>query len=426
MNNNTVKNEKGLNFGKNGWLVIFNQAIMFWIGAGVTTHGLNVILPAISEFYHLNYEELLFVVTPASWAAIPAAPLCSWLCEKKGNKFVICLCLLLCAVCWGLIGYANSVLGFALLFAGVSFFGTGYAYIAGTALVASWFVRKQSLALGFITFGQTTSSAFFVPVLSVMLSVWGVRYGFWGISLLMLLVCLFIIKFIFNKPEDIGELPDNEQIEQTLQQSIQTENYSYLTRKQLLGEKDIWFMGVSTGIIYIMLVGVTSQIIPRLVSIGFEVNTAILYMSVSALIGTFGAYAWGWVNHKVGIKTALIIYNLWWQAAILLNLSSSSTILLISMFMIGLALPGATNYSTAFVATKYPRHAYVKAIGLVHPIQSIVRCCAFSILAFGLAYLGGYNGAYLLLAAIGIISLVLIWLTDLTPVQGNTNSQIDN
>ena len=417
---NLDKNQKGLNFSKNGWLVIINQAIMFWVGAGVATHGLNIVLPAISEYYQLNYEELLFVVTPASWAAIPAAPFCAWLCEKKGNKFVICLCLLLCAVCWGLIGYADSIIGFALLFAGVSFFATGYAYIAGTALVADWFVKKQSLALGFVTFGQTTSSAFFVPVLTTALAVWGVRNGFWGISLLMLVIFLFVLKFIFNKPEDVDEMPDNEPAaDTTLNAQIRENDFSRLTRKKLLASKDIWFMGISTGIIYIMLVGVVSQIVPRLVSLGLDLNTAILYMSVSALVGTFGAYGWGWLNHKVGIKIALIIYNLWWQAAILLNLSSSSTMLLVSMFMIGLALPGATNYSTAFVSSKYPRQAYVRAIGLVHPIQSVVRCCAFSVLAFGLAYLGGYDGAYLLLVGIGIISLVLIWATDLTPVRAD-------
>ncbi|TDQ56817.1 sugar phosphate permease [Mesocricetibacter intestinalis] len=421
---NVEKTEKGLNFGKQGWFVIINQAVMFWVAAGVCTHGLNVILPAISEFYQLDYNELLFFVTPASWAAIPAAPFCAWLCEKKGNKFVINLCLILCALCFGLIGYADSVLIFTLLFAGVSFFGTGFAYIAGTALVADWFVRKQSMALGFITFGQTTSSAFFVPVLSVTFSLWGVHHGFWGMSLLMLLIALFVWKFIANKPEDVGLLPDNEPLPPTTgTASAPQPEYIGLTRKKLLAMKDVWFMGLSTGAIYIMLVGVVSQIVPRLVHVGLDLNTAIFYMSASALFGTLGAYAWGWLNHKIGIKPALLIYNLWWMLAILLNLSSSSTVLLVSMGMIGLALPGATNYSTAFVATKFPRQAYVRALGIIHPIQSVVRCCAFSILAFGLSYLGGYDGAYLLLVGVGVISFILIWATDLTPVNSNNQSE---
>lgn len=418
---NVEKSEKGFNFGKHGWFVIINQAVMFWVAAGVCTHGLNLILPAISEFYHLDYNELLFFVTPASWAAIPAAPFCAWLCEKKGNKFVINLCLILCAICFGLLGYANSILSFTLLFAGVSFFGTGYAYIAGTALVAEWFVRKQSLALGFITFGQTTSSAFFVPILGLMFSFWGVHHGFWGMSFLMLFISLFVWKFIFNKPEEVGLLPDNEMLSENNakmdKECIESKELTGLTRKQLLRMKDVWFMGLSTGAIYIMLVGVVSQIVPRLVNTGLELNTAIFYMSASALFGTLGAYGWGWLNHKIGIKPALLIYNLWWMIAILLNLSSSSTILLISMGMIGLALPGATNYSTAFIATKFPRQSYVRALGIIHPIQSIVRCCAFSILAFGLSYLGGYNGAYLLLVGVGVISFILILATDLSPIQ---------
>lgn len=242
----------------------------------------------------------------------------------------------------------------------------------------------------------------------------------------MLLVALFVAKFIFNKPEDIGLLPDNEPLQhigvsRNLPEANVREEYVNLTRTQLLGMKDVWFMGISTGAIYIMLVGVTSQIVPRLVSTGLDVNTAIFYMSASALFGTLGAYGWGWLNHKIGIKPALLIYNLWWMAAILLNLSSSSTVLLISMAMIGLALPGATNYSTAFVATKFPRQAYVRALGLIHPIQSIIRCCAFSLLAFGLAYLGGYDGAYLLLVGVGGVSFILILMTNLTPVQANSN-----
>ena len=118
-----------------------------------------------------------------------------------------------------------------------------------------------------------------------------------------------------------------------------------------------------------------------------------------------------------GDTHAMLVYTVWWMAAIGLNIANNSTTLLLSLAMIGLALPGATNYSTAFVSTKFPRAAYIKALGIVHPVQSVVRCCAFSILAFGLAAFGGYTGAYMLLIAIGAITLVLIWLTNLTPVQ---------
>ena len=36
--------------------------------------------------------------------------------------------------------------------------------------------------------------------------------------------------------------------------------------------------------------------------------------------------------------------------------------------------------------------------------------------AFGLTYLGGYVGAYSLLAAIAILNVILFWITDTSPV----------
>ncbi|WP_315567584.1 MFS transporter [Aggregatibacter aphrophilus] len=404
------------NFGSRGWIVIIFQASLFWVMAGCVTHGLNVILPALSELYQLDYNELLFFVTPASWASIPAAPFFAWIIEKKGIKFNIIFSIVMTAICFGALGYCSSILSFTLLFAGVCFFGTGAAYIGGTALIANWFVKKQSLALGFTTFGQTFSSAFFVPVLSMTFAVFGVQHGFWSMSVIMAVLIVVAVVFITGKPEEQGLLPDNEPYaEEKAKDDIQKK--SYLTYGMLAKSKDAWFMGVSLGGVYIMLVGIASQIVPRLISIGYEPATAISYMSACALLGTFGAYGWGWLNNKVGIKPALLTYIVWWMVAIGFNLFESPVCLLVSMIMIGLALPGATNYFTSFIATKYPRQHYVKALGFIHTLQSTFRCCAFSILAFGLAYLGGYSGAYGLLIATGVISFVLVCFTNTTPIE---------
>ncbi|CPR21216.1 MFS transporter [Brenneria goodwinii] len=407
-------------FGMRGWTIIVFQAVMFWLAAGAVTHGLNVMLPALSQTYDLDYSTLLALATPASWASIPAGPICAWLCEKKGAKFNVVFCLIACGLCFGLLGSCGSLVGFTLLFAGVCFFGTGFAYVGGTAIMTSWFVRKAGLALGWCTVGQTFSSAFFVPTLAGLFVWLGIRHGFWGISIMMFIMAVLVALFAANKPEDIGMAPDNERLtEAELNERVrQHDNYVCpLSVRQLLGMRDVWFMGIATGAIYIMLVGVVSQIVPRLMEMGYELNTAIFYMSVSALFGTLGAYGWGWLNHRIGVKRALLIYTLWWMVSVVINLFAHNAVMLwASMLMIGFSLPGATNLSTALIASKFPRRLYVRAIGIVHPIQSVVRCFAFSILAFGLAYLGGYTGAYLLLVGVGVVALALIWLTDVTPV----------
>src|SRR5476651_1654899 len=141
-------------FGPHGWTIIFFQALMFWIAAGAVTHGLNVILPALSKTFQLDYNALLALATPASWASIVGGPVCAKFCEKCGPKFNIIFCLIACGLCFGLLGHWGTLTGFTVLFAGVCFFGTGFAYVGGTALVANWFIRKQGLALGWCTMGQ--------------------------------------------------------------------------------------------------------------------------------------------------------------------------------------------------------------------------------------------------------------------------------
>ncbi len=407
-------------FGVRGWSIIAFQAVMFWVAAGAITHGLNVTLPALSKTYNLDYNMLLALATPASWASIPAGPTAAWLCEKKGAKFNIILCLIACGLCFGLLGYASSFLSFSLLFAGVCFFGTGFAYVGGTAIVTSWFVRKAGLALGWCTVGQTFSSAFFVPALAASFAIMGVQHGFWGIASMMFVLAIITTLFIHNKPEDIGLAPDNERITPAQLAERQKQHDAYqcpLTVAQILRMKDVWLMGIATGAIYVMLVGVVSQIVPRLMSSGYSLETAIFYMSASALFGTFGAFGWGWLNQRIGVKKAIMTYTVWWIVAIVVNLFADNVYMLwISLLMIGFSLPGATNLSTALIATKFPRRLYIRAIGIVHPIQSIIRCFSFSILAFGLAYLGGYTGAYLLLAAVGVVTLLLFLITDVTPV----------
>lgn len=407
-------------FGVQGWNVIVFQGLLFWVAAGTVTHGLNVVLPTLSGLYGLDYSTLLALATPASWASIFASPACAWLCEKRGVKFNIIVCLLACGLSFGALGYSTSYLSFVLLFGAVSFFGTGFAYVGGTALIANWFVRKQGLALGWCTIGQTLSSAFYVPTLAALFAWLGVRYGFWGISVIMLVMAVWAWLFIANKPEDIGRAPDNEAPGIDVRPLSTDGNNDYISRiriRHLLKMRDVWLIGIATGGIYIMLVGVVGQFVPRIMEMGYPQSTAIFYMTVAALIGAPGAYGWGWLNHRLGIKRAILLYTLSWIVAIIVNMFAHHEVMLwVSLVMIGLCMPGATNLSTALIAAKFPRQNYIRAIAIVLPVQSVVRCCAFSILAFGLSWLGGYTGAYQLLVGVGVITLVLLWCTDITPV----------
>ncbi|ABD86213.1 MFS transporter [Rhodopseudomonas palustris] len=408
------------NFGKWGWSVVTIEGLMLWIAAGVQVHGLNIMVPVLSEYFDIPKTTLLFWATPASWGSVVAAYVLAKVVEWKGAKFTIIFSLIACALCFGLIGTWNSVAAFVVLFSGVCFFGSGYAYIAGMALIANWFPKKKSLALGWVTMGQTMSTALFVPMLAAFFGFFGVQYGFWAVSAIMVVLLILVMSFVVDTPEERGCTPDNVPMTaaEIAQSREEQENYVVpFSSLQLLGMRDVWLIALGSGGIYVVLVGVLSQLVPRLMALGYSLQTAILFLSIAAFIGVPGAYIWGWLGQKVSTRTSLIIYSLWWLVAVMLNMFEFNTFTLYaSLGMIGLSFGGATNLTTSIVAEKFPRAAFITAFGVIQPIQSIIRCCAFAILAFGLTYLGGYTGAYALLAGVAVLNALLFWATDPTPV----------
>lgn len=413
------------NFGRRGWSIILIEAALLWISSGSVVHGLNVILPALSQTYSLDYTELLALATPASWASILAGFVGAWICGIKGPKFLILFSLACGGVAFGFLGSASSMAGFVTLFAIVCFFDSCFAYVGGPALVTNWFPRKKGLAFGWATMGQTFSTATYVPFVAFCFATFGVQRGFWGISALMAVVFLVVWRFAADKPEDFHCAPDNmpmTQAEIAHSRREQDQQKSAFTVRQLLGMRDVWFMGLSFGGLYIVIVGLLSQFVPRLVAMGLPLETAILYMSVAAMLGVPGAYMWGWLSQRLGVKRCAMLYLAWYAVALALNIFELNTVTMwISLAMIGEALGGATNLSMSIVAEKFPRGAFVKAWGVVNPIQSIVRCCAFAVLAFGLSHFGGFAGAYSILLVIALISMILIWKTDTRPVTAGDN-----
>lgn len=415
------------NFGRRGWSIILMEGIMFWVASGSNTHGLNVIIPTLSAAYGLDNNTLLFLATPATWGSVIASFVCAKYCEKKGAKSTIMTCLFACGICFGLLGTWGTATSFVILLFGVCFFSTGFAYVGGTALIANWFPRKKSLALGWCTMGQTFSAAIYVPILAWLFSVFDAQYGFWGISLLMFLMIAMVAVFARNLPEEFGCSPDNIPMTAEDIAKSRDEQEAYvcpLTTRQLLGMRDVWFMGLASGGVYVILIGVLSQLVPRLMAMGYDLHTAVLYLAIAAVVGTPGSYLWGWIGQKLGSKHALIFYSVWWIVAVVLNMFEFSSVTLwISLIMCGLSLGGATNLTTAIVVDKFPRGAFITAFGIIAPIQGIIRCCAYAVLAFGLTYFGGYFGAYALLVCVALINVILFWMTDVTPFDQATSAQ---
>lgn len=406
-NNNTKSN-----FGSWGWLMILFAGLMYFFGSGFRSDGLNVIVGNFAAAHGLDGNQLLALATPASWAGLLGSALWAIFVDWKGTRVGALVTALLGGLSFLLYGVVTTTTGFFLVTAFVNFMVYGFNHTVANALLANWFPMKKGLALGWATMGQNMASAVFVPLFLVFMhstSLGGAFYLMGGLLALVGVIGFFLIR---NNPEERGCAPDNgsftkEEIEANLREL--REYKSPWNAKNLLKNKQIWLIGLSYGLYILVTVSLISQLIPRLMSCGWAEAKATGMMTVAAIFGLLGSYATGWLDQKIGTRKTSVLYGLWYLVALILCILPANDVTLYgSIFFIGIGIGGVGNLFPSMASTVFGRFDFVRAMGVLNPITSIVNSFAFVILSFGLSHLGGYSGAYAIIAVLDVVAIVLV------------------
>jgi MFS family permease len=84
-------------------------------------------------------------------------------------------------------------------------------YLSATTVINNWFIRKRSLALGFLFASGGASGFVMPPVISFMISSLGWRSSWICLAGLHLLLGVVLARLLIrNKPEDEGQVPDGK------------------------------------------------------------------------------------------------------------------------------------------------------------------------------------------------------------------------
>ena len=239
----------------------------------------------------------------------------------------------------------------------------------------------------------------------------GIQWAITAIGVFMIIGALWAF-FTPNKPEDVGATPDNEPMtkEEIVAYRKESDNYvSPWTYGKLMRTKQFWVISLGLGLYMLITVGVMSQLVPRLMSIGFSMSGAVGALSVCALIGSVGSYAWGVLDQKLSTKVATALFGVWYAVAVVLNLFSNPFCIYLSLFMIGVAIGGNANWPVSLTTTVYGHRNFTKVFSLINPAISVVRMLAFSVLAVSLAMTGSYTAAYIGFVVLACIAAFMIF-----------------
>ncbi len=398
-----------------GWSMIVYAMIMYFLFAALSTDGQNLFPSAFAGVYGYDPNMLLAYATPASIVGIVGGFLFARLLIKCSTRIVSSISLIISGIAFAAWSMSSSLALYVILLMVVCFFASGFSFVAPT-LMADWFPRKKGIALGWATIGAPLSSAFFVSGFAILLAKVGFQGAFLVVGIVVIIVGIVSLFWVKDNPAVVGGLPDNMDPELAeklaVEQGQLASGVGSISLSQVLKTPNTWLTGIGYGLLWMVTVGVVSQFIPRMMSVGYTEGEALKFLTISSLIAIPGSYFWGWLDGKIGTKPASVIYSLSYIGALLILIfASNQGLIWIGCIFVGLGLGGILNLIPSMVISCFGKEGFRQANSVVTTIASLIRVLAFAIMAACLVASGGsYTLPYTVFIIMDIIGALVILL----------------
>jgi len=370
--------------------------------------GMNILLPALEEKFGWSRGEITGAISIGSFLAIIFGYLVGSLIMRFDVKKIMIPALLILGfdVIW--MANASTLPLFVYSMIILQIF-TYIVMFAMNALIANWYVMKRGRVLGIVTIGPPLGAATFVPVGTKIVEAFGLTLFYNGVGIIVLVLTVLGIIFIVDKPEDIDLIPDGEDINGKKGLLENTENNWPL--KRILRTKETWLITFGMGLIFLIMTGFMGQVIPRFTDVGIEVNTALTFLAVAALLGMPMSYLWGWMDDKISTpKTCVIFAGVYIVASLCFVYVSPENIIASfgSVLCLALTTGGCLNLMPSIVAYVFGRKDFVNVNRYIMTGQFVLRSSAFVIMGVTYDIFGTYTHAYVLFAFMALFALILL------------------
>lgn len=413
--NKIASENMSMNFSK-GWGIILYQALMFFLLIGFSIDGLNIVAPAFSESSGVDYPSVLSMATIAGFIGIVVYTFAGRINVKIGPRLMSGGCLIGAGLSYIFLGHTSTLVTYCIALTLVTCFINSAAYIAGNTLIAQWFPKKKGLANGFTTMGHNCGSAFYVPLVSAAIAAFGFANGLSLLAIIAIVLGVIGLVFVRNTPQEAGMYPDNVSKEVYEREYFQgsAEDDGGWTVGKLLKTKEMWLCALIIGINQLVTTGVMSQLVVRNTGIGFTQEAAIGLMTVCALIGVAGSYAFGAIDQKLGVKKAILIFLAWYCVALAVNCTDTVIGVYISVAMIGVAVGAAANFIVSLPASVFGRQGFTVVNSVFFPLMQIVLTTNYAVNAAALKVTGSLRGAYFVYIGLLVVNMVLTFIINPT------------
>ena len=307
--------------------------------------------------------------------------------------------------------FAFSYISFMLIFTlpmalGVTMMGN----ISVSKLISLWFRKYTGRALGIASVGVSFAGFVFPNLTSFLLGdlglTWREAYLLFGVLIILINVPVVYL-FIMNKPSDINQMPDGEEIAGNAEDTSGID----WTIPDLLKDRNFWVLSLVFAIQFCSMMGILSHLTFFSEGAGWSLSWGAFIFSMYAWPAMFSKVFFGWlVENKIDARVAVSVAILIQAIATLLMIFVESPEQMVVLVMIfGFGGGSALPLSNILFNQAYTNKSFGKARGAAQPFISIFQISGTLVAARMFDVFGNYELAFLTLGFILIVPIIAIW-----------------
>ncbi len=194
-----------------GWAMVAVASLGIFVSGPGQSHTFSVFVGPISQDLGISSASIATAYGSATLVAAFLLPQTGRLVDRFGVRKAMLVITGLLGVACLLFGAAANVLWLTVGFAMLRFFGQGSLMLGSANLVSQWFSKSRGFAMGLMALGFGISMAVHPPLGQWLIEVFGWRQAWVILGVLTWLLFLPPLLFlVYDKPEELGLLPDGQ------------------------------------------------------------------------------------------------------------------------------------------------------------------------------------------------------------------------
>lgn len=394
-----------------GWIILLSSGIATIAACAASALTLSVFITPMAN--ELGWSRTLIIGAPtiAGLIAITLAPVSGWIIDRKGDKFVLSISLLIMGISLIFLNYWVTPLSFYILFGIARLLFVAPIMNSGTTVVSRWFIRRRGRANG-ISILITSIGMGLIPVYSQFL----IDTVGWREAWLWLGITVWIIGaipsllFVISKPENFNINPDP--MNTTNEQYNDIETSGSWTLKESLSSPILWILCINMFLLAFVHTSVNFHISALLIANGLQPMTAAFAITVLAIGTGLGGLLWGIISEKMksnirGSLTAVFTGI----GALMFLLADNTAMAFLAALVFGFGLGGTWTIALITLPNYFGR----VAIGSIRGIGDLFMNAGMALggLSSGIIYdiTKSYDLVFPLLTIVAIISAISLLFT---------------